>query len=81
MTTLETMTYDVTGRIARITLNRPERGNAITLALPRELQTCVEKANLDPGVHVEQPNLIRRIGRQRPSVLNQRKPVRPPSLR
>jgi enoyl-CoA hydratase len=52
MTTLETMTYDVTGRIARITLNRPERGNAITLALPRELQTCVEKANLDPGVHV-----------------------------
>jgi enoyl-CoA hydratase len=50
--TLETMTYEVTGRIARITLNRPERGNGITLALPRELAACVERANLDPGVHV-----------------------------
>ena len=28
---LTTMTYAVTGRIARITLNRPERGNGITL--------------------------------------------------
>ena len=30
-----TMTYERTGRIARITLNRPERGNGITLAMPR----------------------------------------------
>ena len=52
MTTLETMTYEVTGRIARITLNRPERGNAITFATPRELAACVERANLDPAVHV-----------------------------
>jgi enoyl-CoA hydratase len=50
--TLTTMTYEVTGRIARITLNRPERGNGITLELPRELTACVERANLDPGVHV-----------------------------
>ncbi|HET7506354.1 MAG TPA: crotonase/enoyl-CoA hydratase family protein [Kofleriaceae bacterium] len=49
---METMTYQVTGRIARITLNRPERGNGITLAMPRELAECVEHANLDPGVHV-----------------------------
>jgi enoyl-CoA hydratase len=49
---LETMTYEVTGRIARITLNRPERGNGITLAMPRELAECVERANLDPAVHV-----------------------------
>jgi enoyl-CoA hydratase len=47
-----TMTYQVTGRIARITLNRPERGNAITLEMPRELAACVERANLDPAVHV-----------------------------
>ncbi len=50
--TLKTLTYDVTGRIARITLNRPERGNGITLEMPRELADCVERANLDPDVHV-----------------------------
>jgi enoyl-CoA hydratase/carnithine racemase len=49
---LETLTYDVTGRIGRITLNRPERGNGITLEMPRELAACVERANLDPEVHV-----------------------------
>jgi enoyl-CoA hydratase len=47
-----TMTYERTGRIARITLNRPERGNGITFELPRELAACVEQANLDPEVHV-----------------------------
>jgi enoyl-CoA hydratase/carnithine racemase len=50
--TLETVTYEVTGRIARITLNRPERGNGITLEMSRELVDCVERANLDPEVHV-----------------------------
>jgi enoyl-CoA hydratase len=52
METLETLTYEVTGPIARITLNRPARGNGITLAMPRELAACVERANLDPAVHV-----------------------------
>ncbi len=52
MDKLKTMTYDVTGRIARITLNRPERGNGITLDLPVELAACVERADLDPNVHV-----------------------------
>jgi enoyl-CoA hydratase len=47
-----TLRYEVTGRIARITLDRPERGNGITLAMPRELAECVEEANLDPAVHV-----------------------------
>jgi enoyl-CoA hydratase len=50
--TLETLIYEVTGRIARVTLNRPERGNGITLEMPRELAACVERANLDPDVHV-----------------------------
>jgi enoyl-CoA hydratase len=49
---VETLDYQVDGRIARITLNRPERGNGITLAMPRELAECVERANLDPSVHV-----------------------------
>jgi enoyl-CoA hydratase len=49
---MSTMTYEVTGRIARITLDRPERGNGITLEMPRELAACVERADLDPNVHV-----------------------------
>ncbi len=46
------MTYKIDGRIARITLNRPDRGNGITFDLPRELAWCVEQADLDPRVHV-----------------------------
>jgi enoyl-CoA hydratase len=49
---LRTLTYEVTGRIARITLDRPERGNGITRALVGELERCVEQADLDPAVHV-----------------------------
>jgi enoyl-CoA hydratase len=49
---LETLTYERDGGIARITLDRPERGNGITLEMPRELAACVERANLDPEVHV-----------------------------
>jgi enoyl-CoA hydratase len=52
MERLQTLTYAVTDRIARITLDRPERGNGITLDMPREVALCVERANLDPAVHV-----------------------------
>jgi enoyl-CoA hydratase len=48
----ETMTYEVDGRVARITLNRPDRGNGITRALVTDLERCVEAADLDPKVHV-----------------------------
>ena len=44
--------YEVRDRVARLTLNRPARGNGITAALVRELADCVERADLDPGVHV-----------------------------
>lgn len=50
--TYRTLTYDVTGRIARITFNRPEQGNAITADTPIELAAAVERADLDPRVHV-----------------------------
>jgi enoyl-CoA hydratase len=46
-----TLTYDVADRIARITLDRPERGNGITRMLATELEQCVERADLDPSVH------------------------------
>src|SRR5256714_3361979 len=48
----QTLRYEVTGRVARITLDRPERGNGITLEMPRELQAAVEEADLDPAVRV-----------------------------
>lgn len=47
----ETLTYTREGPIGRITLDRPERGNGITLQMPVELAAAVEEANLDPGVH------------------------------
>lgn len=47
-----TITYEAKKHIARITLDRPERGNAITLDMPVDLSRAVEQANLDPSVHV-----------------------------
>ncbi len=48
---METLTYETGDRVARITLNRPERGNGITPRMPAEIAACVERANLDPEVH------------------------------
>jgi enoyl-CoA hydratase len=48
---VETLVYETDGRVARITLNRPERGNGITPRMPAEIAECVERANLDPAVH------------------------------
>lgn len=47
-----TLTYERTGRIARITFNRPEKGNSITADTPADLAHAVERADLDPRVHV-----------------------------
>lgn len=44
--------YERDGRIARITLNRPEVLNAIDDEMPVELEAAVAQANADPGVHV-----------------------------
>jgi enoyl-CoA hydratase len=44
--------YETGGGVARLTLNRPERGNGITRELVEELAACVERADLDPAVHV-----------------------------
>ena len=48
----DTVTYASEGRIARITLNRPERMNAIVPAMPREIRLAVERANADDAIHV-----------------------------
>ena len=44
--------YEARDRVARITLNRPERGNGLTRELIVELERAVERADLDPSVHV-----------------------------
>src|ERR1700694_3546686 len=44
--------YQRDGRIARVTLNRPEVMNAIDEELPAELEAAVEEANAEAGVHV-----------------------------
>jgi enoyl-CoA hydratase len=49
---MSVLTYEVTGRVARLTLNRPDRGNGITRRLVTALERNVERADLDPAVHV-----------------------------
>ena len=46
------ITYSVSGRRATITLNRPERMNAIDRHMPREIAEAVAAANEDNDVHV-----------------------------
>lgn len=50
--TFQTLSYETAGRIARITLNRPERLNAIDEKMPGEIRAAVERANADDGIHV-----------------------------
>ena len=47
-----TLKIAVEGRIATITLNRPERLNAINDDMPGEIRQAVEAANADDRVHV-----------------------------
>ena len=47
-----TLSLALDGRIARITLQRPERLNAINREMPRELAAAVAEANAAPAVHV-----------------------------
>ncbi|UUV29708.1 crotonase/enoyl-CoA hydratase family protein [Amycolatopsis roodepoortensis] len=48
----ETLTYRVEDRKAYLTLNRPERLNAINDVMPREIRQAVELANEDDAVRV-----------------------------
>jgi len=48
----ETLLYDVAGRVATITLNRPDRLNTIVPPMPDEFEAAVRDATLDPEVKV-----------------------------
>jgi enoyl-CoA hydratase len=47
-----TVVYEVEGRVATVTLNRPEKLNAITVELQDDLLAALGEAEADPGVHV-----------------------------
>jgi len=47
-----TLTYEVRARKAYLTLNRPERLNAIDDQMPRDIRLAVERANEDDDVRV-----------------------------
>jgi enoyl-CoA hydratase len=51
-TAFDAIRYEVAGRKAYITLNRPERLNAIDASMPSEIRRAVEMANADRRVHV-----------------------------
>ena len=44
--------YEIIDRVATITLNRPEKFNAITERMPDNLAEAVARANDDDSVHV-----------------------------
>src|ERR1044072_6976185 len=50
------LTYETGDRVARITLNRPDRGNGIVPRMPVELAACAEPANLHPAAHAPESN-------------------------
>ena len=49
---LETVLYDVRDHIATITMNRPEKRNALNHALLRDLDAAFDEAEKDPDVRV-----------------------------
>jgi enoyl-CoA hydratase len=49
---MKTVLHERDGRLARLTLNRPAKLNAINDEMPRELREAVEQANRDDSVHV-----------------------------
>ena len=52
LTSFESITYAVEAPLAYIVMNRPERHNAISLLMMRELRSAIERAESNESVHV-----------------------------
>jgi 1,4-dihydroxy-2-naphthoyl-CoA synthase len=48
----QSVEYQVVNKVANVTLNRPERFNAIDMHMPGELERSIELANYDENVKV-----------------------------
>jgi enoyl-CoA hydratase len=68
--TYETILYETDAGKARITLNRPEKLNAISWQMQQELQKALLDADRDPAVHVA---IIRGAGRAFPPAMTSRR--------
>jgi len=49
---LDTVEYEVKDMVARVTINRPDEKNSLTMQLMKDLCTALEEAERDPGVGV-----------------------------
>ena len=49
---MKVVLYEKKDRIAYLTLNRPERYNAINSEMPSAIEAAVQRANDDPEIHV-----------------------------
>ena len=49
---MKTVLYEKDGLIGRVTLNRPEKLNAINDDMPRDLEEAITLANDDPDISV-----------------------------
>ena len=63
----QTLTYERDDRVGRITLNRPERGNGITLEMPAELADDAEleaggEARVGPRRRAEAGDAVEDVG-------------------
>ncbi len=56
----EYLVYETINRVARITLNRPEKLNALSMGLQQEIVQAAKTAEADPGIHAL---IIRGAGR------------------
>jgi enoyl-CoA hydratase len=51
MSSPDPVLYSVTDKVAVLTVNDPDRRNAVTDAMSAQLRACVERAEADPDVH------------------------------
>ena len=48
----DTLLYEKTGQIVKVTLNRPDVLNAISDEMVKEIRLAIDEADADPGVRV-----------------------------